>query len=125
MFHIQVRELLLVPPILIRMVRDPVVDKYLPDLRRLIRRFSSGSAPIAPEIIRLLQKKFPGTGFRQGYGATESTSCISCHPPTHYDDKYAATGGILCANTVAKVVDIGTCSKCSLSFAVEDESFLK
>ena len=102
----QVPEMILVPPILIRMVRDPVVDKYLPDLQRIVKRWSSGSAPTAPEIIELLRQKFPDTGFRQGYGATESTACISCHPPSHYDYKYATTGGILCANTVAKVIDL-------------------
>ncbi|KAH9809189.1 putative 4-coumarate--CoA ligase 5 [Teratosphaeria destructans] len=102
----QVEELILVPPIIIRMVRDPVVDKYLPDLQRIVKRWSSGSAPTAPEIIRELQKRFPATGFRQGYGATESTACISCHPPSHYDYKYAHTGGLACANTLIKVIDI-------------------
>jgi acyl-CoA synthetase (AMP-forming)/AMP-acid ligase II len=102
----KIPELILVPPVLIRIVRDPIVDKYLPDLQRIVKRWSSGSAPIAPEIIELLRKKFPETGFRQGYGATESTACISCHPPSHYDYRYATTGGLLCANTVAKVIDL-------------------
>ena len=98
-----IRELILVPPILIRLVRDSIVDDY--DLS-CVQRWSSGSAPISPEIIRALQKKFPNTGFRQGYGATESTACISCHPPTHYDYKYATTGGMLVADTVAKVISL-------------------
>ncbi|KAK4897331.1 hypothetical protein LTR27_004851 [Elasticomyces elasticus] len=102
----EVEELILVPPIVIRLVRDPIVEQYMPDLLRIVKRWSSGSAPIAPEIIQQLHKKFPNTGFRQGYGATESTACISCHPPTHFDYKYAATAGMLCANTVAKVVDL-------------------
>jgi 4-coumarate--CoA ligase len=107
----EVPELILVPPIIIRMVRDPVVDKYIPDLRRIVKRWSSGSAPTAPEIIEQLRQRFPDTGFRQGYGATESTACISCHPPSHYDYKYATTGGLLCANTVAKVIDLNDPSK--------------
>ena len=101
----QIKELILVPPIIIRMVRDKIVDDY--DLRH-VERWSSGSAPISPEIIELLRRKFPWTGFRQGYGATESTACISAHPPSHYDYKYATTGGMLVANTVAKVVDVTT-----------------
>lgn len=101
----RIQELILVPPILIRLVRDPIVDKF--DLRH-VDRWSSGSAPISPEIIQLIQKKFPWTGFRQGYGATESTACISAHPPTHYDYKYATTGGMLVANTIAKVIDLTT-----------------
>ena len=100
----KIEELILVPPILIRLVQDPAVDPYLADLQRTVRRWSSGSAPIAPEVIKALQRKFPETGFRQGYGATESTACISAHPPSHFDYKYAHTGGKLVANTVAKVV---------------------
>ena len=100
----KIEELILVPPILIRLVQDRVVDSYLADLRATVKRWSSGSAPIAPEVIRALQKKFPDTGFRQGYGATESTACISAHPPSHFDYKYAHTGGKLVANTIAKVV---------------------
>ncbi|KIW92243.1 uncharacterized protein Z519_07227 [Cladophialophora bantiana CBS 173.52] len=101
----QIQELILVPPIIIRLVRDKIVDDF--DLHH-VNRWSSGSAPISPEIIALLQKKFPWTGFRQGYGATESTCCISAHPPSHYDYKYATTGGLLVANTEAKVIDLTT-----------------
>ena len=59
----KLKELLLVPPILIRLVRDPLVDKY--DLS-CIRRFSTGAAPLSEEILHLLKKKFPQTEFRQG-----------------------------------------------------------
>jgi len=102
----KIEELILVPPILIRLVKDPVAAKHLPGLQRTVKRWSSGSAPISPEIIALLQKNFPQTGFRQGYGATESTACISAHPPSHYDYKYATTAGKLVANTVLKVVPL-------------------
>ena len=94
-------ELLIVPPILIRMVRDPIVDKY--DLSHL-RRFLSGAAPLSDEIIRLLQKKFPQAGFRQGYGMTESSSCITLHPPEKYDYKYAHTVGTIIASTEVKIL---------------------
>ena len=59
----QLKEMLLVPPILIRLVRDPLVDKY--DLSYL-RRFSTGAAPLSEEILHLLKKKFPQTEFKQG-----------------------------------------------------------
>lgn len=107
----QIRELILVPPIIIRLVRDPIVDTYLPSLLTTVRRWSSGSAPTSPEIIELLRQKFPSTGFRQGYGATESTACITCHPPSHYDYKYAHTGGKLVANTIAKVISLDNPNK--------------
>ncbi|KAI1862944.1 hypothetical protein JX265_008990 [Neoarthrinium moseri] len=102
----QMREVLLVPPILIRLVRDPVVDKY--DLR-CIKRFSSGAAPVSEEILLLLQRKFPGTGFKQGYGMTESCSCITAHPPNAYDWKYAHRVGKIVASTEVKIIkDDGT-----------------
>ncbi|KAK5137216.1 hypothetical protein LTR08_000721 [Meristemomyces frigidus] len=97
----QIKELLLVPPILIRMVRDPIVDKY--DLSHL-RRFSSGAAPLSEEILQLLKAKFPQTGFKQGYGMTESCSCITAHPPTLYDYKYAHAVGTICASTTVKIM---------------------
>ena len=59
----QLRELLLVPPILIRLVRDPLVDNY--DFS-CVRRFSTGAAPLSEEILHLLKKKFPQTEFKQG-----------------------------------------------------------
>lgn len=102
----RIEELILVPPILIRIVKDPVAQKHLEALRKIVKRWSSGSAPISPEIIQLLQKQFPDTGFRQGYGATESTACISAHPPSHFDYKYATTGGKLVGNTSAKVISL-------------------
>lgn len=100
----QIEELILVPPIFIRLVQDPAVKPYLPALQSTVKRWSSGSAPIAPEILKAIQRLFPNTGFRQGYGATESTACISAHPPSHFDYKYAHTGGLLVANTIAKVI---------------------
>ncbi|KAI1324119.1 4-coumarate-CoA ligase [Xylariaceae sp. FL0255] len=102
----RVEELILVPPILVRLVRDPITNKYLPQLQGIVKRFSSGSAPISTEITQLLCQKFPATGFRQGYGATESTACISSHPGSHMDYRYAHTGGLLVANTVAKVISL-------------------
>ncbi|KAF2772639.1 acetyl-CoA synthetase-like protein [Teratosphaeria nubilosa] len=97
----QLSELLLVPPILIRMVRDPIVDQY--DLS-FLRRFSSGAAPLSEEIIQLLKQKFPQTGFKQGYGMTESCSCITAHPPQLYDYKYAHAVGTIVASTTVKIV---------------------
>ncbi|KAL9109787.1 MAG: hypothetical protein Q9227_005656 [Pyrenula ochraceoflavens] len=99
----KIQELLLVPPILIRMVRDDkTLAKY--DLSH-VRRFSSGAAPLSAEILQLLQQKFPKTGFKQGYGMTESCSCITAHPPEKYDYRYASRVGTICASTEVRIVD--------------------
>lgn len=101
----KITELLLVPPILIRLVRDPIVSKY--DLSH-VRRFSSGAAPLSAEILHLLEQKFPQTGFKQGYGMTESCSCITAHPPEKYSYKHAHAVGTIVANTEVKIVDPST-----------------
>ncbi|PMD50624.1 4-coumarate-CoA ligase 2 [Hyaloscypha bicolor E] len=98
----KISELLLVPPILIRMVRDEVVKEY--DLS-CVERFSSGAAPLSEEIIRALERRFPGTGFKQGYGMTESCSCITAHPPEMYGFEHAHKVGAICASTEVKIVD--------------------
>jgi len=98
----QIAEVQFVPPIIIRLVRDPLVSAY--DLS-CIKRFASGAAPISAEVLSLLQKKFPGRGFKQGYGMTESTGCITTHPLDKHGFEYARTGGTLVANTFVKVVD--------------------
>jgi len=98
----RIAELLLVPPILIRLVRDPIVSEY--DLS-CVERFSSGAAPLSEEILRLLEKKFPGTGFKQGYGMTESCSCITAHPPEKYAYEHAHKVGTICASTEVKIID--------------------
>ncbi|KAI7091120.1 acetyl-CoA synthetase-like protein [Hortaea werneckii] len=103
----QIEELILVPPILHRLVRDrTITPHYLPDLQKIVKRWSSGSAPISPEIIQELQRMFPHTGFRQGYGATESTACISCHSEAFMGYEYATTGGLPVANTEVKVLSL-------------------
>ncbi|KAK7989147.1 F-box domain and ankyrin repeat protein [Apiospora arundinis] len=90
----QIPELLLVPPILIRLVRDPIV--------------ANGSRvelpPLSAEIIQQLREKFPGTGFKQGYGMTESCSCITAHPPDKYSYDYAHMGGSIVASTEVKLI---------------------
>ncbi|KAJ5929887.1 hypothetical protein N7454_006837 [Penicillium verhagenii] len=98
----QISELMLVPPILIRLLRDPIVKNY--DLSH-IKRFSSGAAPLSAEVIQDLQRRFPQTGFKQGYGMTESCSCITAHPMEQSTYEYANRVGSIVANTEVKIVD--------------------
>ncbi|RLL98753.1 hypothetical protein CFD26_107861 [Aspergillus turcosus] len=98
----RIPEALLVPPIIIRLLRDPIVSNY--DLSHL-QTFSSGAAPISVELLQELQRRFPGTGFKQGYGMTESCSCITTHPPDKQAYQYAHTVGTIVANTEVKIID--------------------
>ncbi|CEN60643.1 Putative Acyl-CoA synthetase [Aspergillus calidoustus] len=101
----KISEILSVPPIIIRLLQDPTVAQY--DLSH-VKRFSSGAAPISGEILQKLQERYPWTGFKQGYGMTESCSCITAHPPDKQSYEYAQRGGMIVANTEVKVIDVAT-----------------
>jgi acyl-CoA synthetase (AMP-forming)/AMP-acid ligase II len=58
-----------VPTMYWRLVEHPDIDEY--DLTCLTA-ISSGGAPFPPELIRLLQERFPGIVVSQGYGASET-----------------------------------------------------
>lgn len=97
----QISELVLVPPLVIRLVNDPIVDKY--DLS-CVKRISCGAAPLSEQVTQQLQQKFPNTGFKQGYGMTESCSCITSHSPQYYSYDYANTVGDIVASTEVKII---------------------
>jgi acyl-CoA synthetase (AMP-forming)/AMP-acid ligase II len=108
----RVKELLIVPPILVQLVRDEsIAPKY--DLS-CVKRFSSGAAPLSREILNLLERKFPGTGFKQGYGMTESCSAITSHPPSKYAYKYGDKVGMVVGSTEVKIVDPKTGRECGV-----------
>lgn len=113
----EVKELLIVPPILIQLVRGQA-DLARYDLSR-IERFSSGAAPLSQEILNLLEQKFPGTGFKQAYGMTESCSAITSHPPSKYAYKFADKVGMLVASTEVKIVHPDTGAECNVDEAGE------
>lgn len=113
----EVKELLIVPPILIQLVRGQA-DLARYDLSH-IERFSSGAAPLSQEILNLLEQKFPGTGFKQAYGMTESCSAITSHPPSKYAYKFADKVGMLVASTELKIVHPDTGVECDVNEAGE------
>ncbi|PQK17957.1 hypothetical protein BB8028_0009g01550 [Beauveria bassiana] len=99
----RIAEVNLVPPILIRLAHDPTVDDY--DLG-CVERWATGAAPVSPEVLAQLARRFPGTtGFKQGYGMTETTACVATHPPHLYGFEHGRSVGTLVAGTVMKVVN--------------------
>ncbi|KAJ5633280.1 hypothetical protein N7490_009619 [Penicillium lividum] len=97
----QVEELLLVPPIVIRLAQEPNVDQY--DLSHL-KRFFCGAAPLSKSILAQLQAKFPHTGFKQGYGMTESCSAVTLCPPEMYSYDNSHTVGVILGSTELKLI---------------------
>ncbi|KAF9891528.1 hypothetical protein FE257_003995 [Aspergillus nanangensis] len=101
----KITDLTLVPSIVIRLVRDPVVNDY--DITSVMR-IACGAAPLGPEVIHQLKEKMPWTGFRQSYGMTESCCCLTTHPPEFYGYEYANNAGKLLGSTVVKIIDVST-----------------
>ncbi|KAF7561855.1 hypothetical protein G7046_g2282 [Stylonectria norvegica] len=113
----KIKELLIVPLILIRLLQETeLVSKY--DLS-YVERFSSGAAPMSRKILTLLEKTFPGTGFQQGYGKTESCSSIVSHFPPKYAKKYADRVSMLFGSTEARILDIEPGEDCEVGKASE------
>lgn len=109
----KIPELLFVPPVIIAIVRNPkLIAKY--DLSH-VKRFSSGAAPLSQEILTALETMFPGTGFKQGYGMTESCSLITGHPIDKSLYKYAFKVGTLVGSTELRIVDPDTGKDCGIN----------
>ncbi|XP_071913174.1 4-coumarate--CoA ligase-like 1 isoform X1 [Coffea arabica] len=65
----------IVPPIILGLVKNPIVDEF--DLTKLkLRSIMTAAAPLAPEILNEFEKKFPGIVVQEAYGMTEH-SCIT------------------------------------------------
>lgn len=91
--------------ILIRMTTDPLVDQY--DLSHVLQ-FNTGAAPLSVEVIEKLARKYPNAGIKQGWGMTESTSCITSTPFQYLHPRFAHTVGKAVSNTLLKIVDVET-----------------
>ncbi|KAI5665702.1 hypothetical protein M9H77_15555 [Catharanthus roseus] len=64
-----------VPPIILGLVKNPIVDEF--DLSKLkLKSVMTAAAPLAPEILKEFEKKFPGIQVQEAYGMTEH-SCIT------------------------------------------------
>ncbi|KAJ3528541.1 hypothetical protein NM208_g10153 [Fusarium decemcellulare] len=100
-----ITDLTLVPSIVIRLVRDPMVNEY--DLT-CVRQVACGAAPLGHEVIQQLHDKMPWVSFRQSYGMTESCCCLTTHPPEFSSFDYGNNGGMLLGSTVVKIVHVDT-----------------
>lgn len=93
----------IVPPIVLKLAKDPIIDKY--DLSSLTMIFS-GAAPLGPELSRECMKRI-GCGIRQGYGMTE-TSPVTHSSPSDQAKMKLGSVGPPAPNTECKVVEPGT-----------------
>lgn len=100
----KVTKMFLVPPLVVRLTKDPVVAKRGKPLASVTEVFC-GAAPLAPQLMNDLRRILaPGANFRQGYGMTETctTSLI-----THVDDQWDGSVGVVIPDCVLKIVTPG------------------
>ncbi|RSL82691.1 hypothetical protein CEP51_005000 [Fusarium floridanum] len=96
----KIRQLLLVPPIIIRMLQSKdTCAKY--DLSS-VKFLYSGAAPLAEETMQELKSIYPGWTLGQAYGMTETATVVSS--PSEHDIFMKASGSLL-PGTKAKIVD--------------------
>ncbi len=91
----------LVPPIVLGMVKNPVVDQF--DLSS-VRLVFSGAAPLGEDIARQLSKKL-GCPVVQGYGMTEASPVTHLSPTVNAPAKPGSIG-LVVPNTEVRVVDV-------------------
>ncbi|KAE8382419.1 hypothetical protein BDV26DRAFT_277997 [Aspergillus bertholletiae] len=97
----RVTDLILVPPIVVRMAKDPATRKH--DLSSVETIFC-GSAPLGREVCEEVEALWPDrrVNIKQGWGMTESTSIVMAWHPLEWSD--SACVGELVPNCEAKVI---------------------
>ena len=93
----------LVPPILLSLSKNPIVDKYhLPRLKMIF----SGAAPLGEELTRACMQRLD-CSIRQGYGMTE-TSPVTHSSPSRPEQMKFGSVGTAAPNTECKILDLTT-----------------
>ena len=91
----------IVPPIVLMLSKNPIVDNY--NLSKLKTIFS-GAAPLGEELTRECMTRL-GCAIRQGYGMTETSPVTHSSPGDPAKVKYGSVG-VLAPNTECKIVDL-------------------
>lgn len=99
----RIQRVCVVPPIVLGLVKSPLVEKY--DLSSLELIFS-GAAPLDSELAAACEKRL-GCKVRQGYGMTETSPPICGHPLESDVVRHGSVGPI-CPNTEAKLMNLAT-----------------
>ncbi len=96
-----------VPSMLYMLLREPLEDYDLSELRYV----ASGAAPLSAEAIQDFVRRLPGAEIREGYGLTETSALVSTNPPGGI--KYG-TVGVPVPGTEVRIVDGEICVRSEL-----------
>jgi acyl-CoA synthetase (AMP-forming)/AMP-acid ligase II len=100
----KITNLPIVPPVVLAMVKSPIVDKY--DLSS-VRMVFSGAAPLGEAQARELQQRLK-CEVRQGYGMTEASPVTHISPTREGVPAKIASVGRVVPNSEVKIVDPAT-----------------
>ena len=93
----------LVPPIVLGLSKNPIVDNYkVPTLKTIF----SGAAPLGEELTRACMDRL-GCSIRQGYGLTETSPVTHSSPAPPGVVKFGSVG-VAAPNTECKIIDLET-----------------
>jgi len=93
----------LVPPIVLSLTKNPIVDNYnLPKLKTIF----SGAAPLGENLTRACMQRL-GVEIRQGYGLTETSPVTHSSPADPTRVKFGSVG-VPAPNTECQVIDLAT-----------------
>ncbi len=94
---------LLVPPVVLALAKQPVVDRYDVSWLRVI---FAGAAPIGEDVARACAERV-GCYVQQVYGLTETSPALTGNPEETANSKIGSVG-VCVPNTECKIVDIAT-----------------
>ncbi len=93
----------LVPPIVLSLSKNPLVDNYkLPTLKTIF----SGAAPLDENLTRACMDRL-GCSIRQGYGMTETSPVTHSSPADPTQVRFGSVG-VPAPNTECKIIDLET-----------------
>lgn len=97
----QITRIHVVPPILLPLVKQSLVEKY--NLTSL-RAITSSAAPLSRELIQECEKRLPSCVIKQIYGTTET--CVNLHAPDEYYKSKPGSVGKSIPNVECQIVDV-------------------
>ncbi|KAK9920982.1 hypothetical protein M0R45_029516 [Rubus argutus] len=99
-----VTQLFVVPPVMIALAKQSVVNKY--DLSS-VKLIASGGAPLGKELMEEAAKNIPQAAIVQGYAMTETCGVVSLENPRE-GSRFSGSTGILAPGIESRIVSVDT-----------------
>ncbi|GAB2280643.1 4-coumarate--CoA ligase-like 1 [Dionaea muscipula] len=98
----------IVPPIILALVKNPIVEQEF-DLSRLkLHAIMTAAAPLAPDLRSAFQNKFPAVQIQEAYGLTEHSCITLTHGAPNGEHSKKNSVGFILPNIEVKFIDPDT-----------------